>query len=262
MERGFKVFFLTRGRKFINKSIPSSRIVTLKACNKAVLRKLINSKMIDVVVHTATMYESFGVTDSQLTAVNYKLPVEIVQSLTSTNVKSFINIDTTLHRGVNGYAKSKYKTSKYLLGISNRKPGLIKNLKTPMHFGMNGDFFQKIIKELSETVKLEMTSCEDSRSFIHYVDLVNAIIKLIVVGSTYQIRRSKFMAAGNEFMSLKKLILKISIGMRSKCIICFGALKSRAFEGCEDRISINSLKLLGWSPKKSINEYIDELIYE
>jgi nucleoside-diphosphate-sugar epimerase len=127
----------------------------------------------DIMLHLATCYGRKNETPEEIFKANVTFPEEILKELKS-NIKLWINIDTSLPSEVNHYALSKFN----FLEILKKAPRFnILNLKLQQLYGPNdGTFINFLIDSIIKKVpSIDMTKGTQLRDFIYIEDAVSAI---------------------------------------------------------------------------------------
>ena len=167
IEKGHHVYAL-KGNNLAKATILSEKKIQTFQSIKELNDSLISGEIkIDVVIHAATKYGINKEKRNHLLRANYKLPLELYEVAKKMDVKSFINLDTSLPKYLNYYAKTKYFFRKYAQRNLHKTNLKFLNIRMHQVFGFNNDannFSNLIIRDCFKGVKqIDITLGEQER---------------------------------------------------------------------------------------------------
>jgi len=207
----------------------------------------------DIIIHTACVYGRSNETLSEHYSVNLNLGLILLQSLMKTNVGcKFINCGTSLPVHTNNYSYTKNLFSFCAREIINYNQKLeIVELELEHFYGpmdSNSKFPTMLIRNLiAQVPKIDLTSGNASRNFIHVSDVCTAIS--ILTNTDFTPSRYQKYTIGSDrdikISNLAKILKKLTC---SKTILNFGALPDRIGENYRVRKHIPIKGPPGWKP--------------
>jgi len=225
---------------------------------------------IDIVVHTATCYGRSGEATSEVFTANTAFPLHLLERAISFNTDTFINTDTffntdtILYSYLNAYSLSKKQFSEWGKQLSADKQIRFLNIRLEHMYGP-GDHASKFTTWIAEqctknTPTIELTAGQQMRDFIYIDDVVEAYRCLLQKSADINpgfLEMGLGSGASVRVRDFVELVHRIS---RSSSKLHFGALPYREYELMESRADIEYLKLLGWLPKRKLEDGVFAMI--
>lgn len=183
----------------------------------------------DIVVHTATVYESVKKLP-EILDVNLLLPLKLLE-LTSLNAKPrWIVAGTALPEQLNMYSLTKNQFSQWGNLFSTHNAITFINLRLESFYGPNSPdhyFISSVIKKLRNNESIDLTSGTQHRDFVYIddvVDIVNKCISLPVEGFI------DIPVGTGDSPSIREVVLFLKNALRSRAELRWGAIPSRKNE--------------------------------
>jgi nucleoside-diphosphate-sugar epimerase len=235
----------------------------------------------DYVIHLA--YKKSGRLVNQefreLYDQNIALSLNVIEaSLANQNIKGFIFLgscdeygvvekpflELSQERPINSYGLSKLAVTKILQGLFQAQnfPATILRPSIVYGPGQGVDMFvPSIISCLLAQKEFPMTFGEQLRDFIYIDDLVDAIIYVMLTGARAY---GSAINIGSGVSYLLKDVANLIAGMigeSASSLIQMGAMNYRINEAMEYSVNIDLAgKLLGWTPRVSLNSGLESTI--
>lgn len=261
--------------KIIGMEYSLDNLFRVKACGFKIyssetdLERIFTENKIFTIIHAATVYRRDNtVSIDKLIKTNILLPTNLYELADKHNCKLFINTDTFFndpesnYNYLPDYTLSKKHVLEWLKLITNRCK--LVNMKL-FHMYGSDDASNKFIPQIISSLKnnlpfLDVTPGEQTRDFIYIDDVVSAyqvvIRKYLQLHGTYH----SFQVATNNSVSIKELILHLKVITGSSTILNFGAIPYRENELMKSKADNSTLCALGWKPKYTIKEGLQEII--
>ncbi|MFC2443319.1 MAG: NAD-dependent epimerase/dehydratase family protein, partial [Capnocytophaga ochracea] len=180
---------------------------------------------------------------------------------------TFFNTGTLLYKYLNYYALSKKQFEEWLQLASDKIQ--VVNLKLEHMFGEqdgNDKFTSWILNELQQEKNIiPLTAGTQKRDFIYIDDVVSAY--LTCLEQAPQLKDFNDIEVGTgvltpvkTFVILVKEVLEKLKGKPIKTQLNFGALPYREGEIMEPQVDNSRLCSLGWQPKRSLEENIEQFV--
>lgn len=219
----------------------------------------------NIVIHTACNYGRNSESTLEIFEANYIFGLIILDSFKSLGIKvHFINIGTVLNPDISEYAFSKVQFSnfgKYISTETNLDIRFI-NILLQHIYGPNDDiskFSTYIINSCYFNVnELNLTAGEQIRDFIFIEDAVSAI--KTVINKIDQISFNEIEVGSGEEIKIRDFVKSVQKITGSNIKINFGALQYRKNEVMYSVANIKQLNKLGWIPKYSLAQGIEQTI--
>jgi len=236
----------------LNDTLNKINLVELEGIN---FIEYFKTHQIDCILHCATNYGRLEKNPIDTIEANLVLPLKILYAASNSNVKSFINTDTILDKGINHYSLSKKQFHSWLESYSNDL--ICINVALEHFYGPGDDpskFVTMILKEmLNNSEKINLTAGEQKRDFIFIDDVVNAFIVIIKHISTHKKGFYEYEVGSGSSIKIKFLVELIK--ELSECEVTklnFGAIVYRLNEVMTSSVDISQLLELGWKPQHTL----------
>lgn len=230
--------------------------------NEIDLADVFDSHQIDIIIHTATSYGRKGESLSSMVQSNLYFPLTILELALKKGIKYFINTDTALPKDLNNYTRSKKQFAEWLIAYSSQIN--ILNLELEYFYGPNDDsskFITYVLNELFSGKKhIDFTDATPLRDFIYIDDVLDAY--LLILKNIENINGLNTISIGSgKAVILKDLIIEIQALVNCHHVkLNFGALPMRENEIICSCADISFLNSLGWEPKYTFKEGIQQTI--
>ena len=233
------------------------------------MERIFTENKIFTIIHAATVYRRDNtVSIDKLIKTNILLPTNLCELADKHNCKLFINTDTFFNDPASNYTYlPDYTLSKKhvleWLKLIPKKCKLV-NMKLFHMYGSDdapNKFIPQIISSLKNNLPfLDVTLGEQTRDFIYIDDVVSAY--QVVIRKYSQLRGTyhSFQVATNNSISIKELLLHLKVITGSSTILNFGAIPYRENELMKSKADNSTLCALGWKPKYTIKEGLQESI--
>jgi len=231
------------------------------------LQKAFEEQYIDTIIHTACMYGRKGESIQQILKTNLMFGIKLLSTAIDFSTKYFLNTSTLLDKQINAYALSKKQFEEWLKLASNKIQ--VVNLKLELMFGEqdgNDKFTSWILNELQQEKNIiPLTAGTQKRDFIYIDDVVSAY--LTCLEQAPQLKDFNDIEVGTgvltpvkSFVTLVKNTLEKLKGSPIETQLNFGALPYREGEIMEPQVDNSRLCSLGWQPKRSLEENIEQFV--
>ena len=209
----------------------------------------------------------------QILETNLMFGIKLLNTSISFNSKSFFNTSTFFNIGalsykyLNYYALSKKQFEDWLQLASDKIQ--VVNLKLEHMFGEqdgNDKFTSWILNELQqEKPNIPLTAGSQKRDFIYIDDVVSAYLTCLEKAPQLKAFNDIEVGTGvltlvKTFVTLVKETLEKLKGRPIATELNFGALPYREGEIMEPQVDNSKLCSLGWQPKKSLEENIEQFV--
>ena len=233
------------------------------------MERIFIENKIFTIIHAATVYRRDNtVPIDKLIKTNILLPTNLYELADKYNCKLFINTDTFFNDPASNYTYladytlSKKHVLEWLKVITKRCK--LVNMKLFHMYGSDdvpNKFIPQIISSLKNNLPfLDVTLGEQTRDFIYIDDVVSAYQVVIRKYTELQDTYHSFQVATNKSVSIKELLLHLKDITGSSTILNFGAIPYRENELMNSKADNSTLCALGWKPKYSIKEGLQETI--
>lgn len=267
----FEVYILIRDMSksgYFN-SYHNITLIELKTYEQ--LEEVIIAVDFDIVIHLAAYQHSGdGVSEiSELIESNILLGTQILNAISKSDCKSFINIGTSwqhynsrVYNPVNLYAATKQAFQDILRYFSEEKKIRVITLKLFDTYG-TGDNRNKLVSYVIKSIKnnetLLLTKGEQKINLVHIDDVIAAIhisINRLMFGENR--KYEEFALAPEEPIKVADLVKLILVLTNSNIKVNYGYRKYRSREVFEPWIDYKLLP--GWKPQISLVDGLNELI--
>lgn len=225
---------------------------------------------IDVVIHTATIYDRNGEKASKLLNTNVLFPLKILETAILNNTKMFINTDSFIHKNnlgyeyLQGYALTKKHFLEWGKEFGTSKKIHFINLRLEHIYGPF-DSYTKFVPHVTKTclendTELNLTSGNQKRDFIHINDVISAYSLLITQKITDLPWFKEYELGTGEAVSVRDFVELIHRKSQSKTVLKFGALPYRENEIMDSKANNEELKKFGWINTISLEQGIEMML--
>ena len=227
---------------------------------------------IDVVIHTATMYDRNGESASQLLDANISFPLKLLETAISFQTKTFINTDSFIHKTnvgykhLAGYALTKKQFLEWGREFSLAEKIRFINVKLEHIYGSfdsDSKFSTYIIKScLNNITELHLTPGDQKRDFIHINDVISAYSLLLKLKMENFPWFKEYELGTGKTVTVQDFVETIHRKSQSKTILKFGAIPHRENEIMESKANIEELKKLGWKSEIDLEKGIELILLD
>ena len=258
INRGDEVVLLKRRSSSIKRIEKHLAAIKMYDLEDISLEEILLQNKIDTIIHFATSYGKNGESLSDITNVNVDFPSKLLDAALQTNVRCFINTDTSLPAEVNHYAFTKKQFLSYL----KSKADLINivNMVPEYFYGPRDDTWKlvtMIVQKLVQQVPvIEFTDGLQHRDFIYISDVVNAY--LTVLDNNEKLKGwNEFSVCSGQTVSIRELAERCKIVCNNTSTnLAFGALKNRQNDVLHSSGNNYGLRKLGWDVHIGLNDGI------
>lgn len=223
---------------------------------------------IDIIIHTATKYDRNGESATQLVDANISYPLKLMETAIAYQTKRFINTDSFIHKGNNGYKHlAAYSlTKKHFLDwgreFSFEEKIQFINVKLEHLYGSfdnENKFSSYILRScLNNVTELHLTPGDQKRDFIHINDVVSAYLLLLKQDDSPWFK--EYELGTGETATIRDFVEMIHRKSQSKTKLKFGAIPHRENEIMESKANNIELKKLGWRSEVNLEEGIEFIL--
>jgi nucleoside-diphosphate-sugar epimerase len=234
--------------------------------DKTGLEAVFSDQPIDVVIHTACCYGRNNEKTSTIVDTNVVFGLKLFEAADKFNADTFFNTDTLLQKHLNAYSLSKKHLVEWLKQLSG-KVRLI-NMKLEHMYGPADDvakFVPWVIAQLKQNKdKIELTEGKQKRDFIFITDVVSAYLAVLKWRNKLA-AFTEFDVGTGQLITLRRFVVELAEQYKNQnpennTMLDFGSVPYRENELMEITLDINPLKDIGWEPKFSFVEGINNLI--
>ena len=217
--------------------------------------------LIDVFIHTATLYGRNGEGHDDIFKTNRDLPLRLLETIQHKKI-TFINTDTSLTKGLNDYATSKKDFLDKALEVFDGE--YFFNLVLEQFYGPSDNSFLSFVKKsLGEGRSVELTDGLQKRDFVYVDDIVSAYEFVLLKASTLEKGFHSFPVGSGESLSVKEVVSLLCEEMqKDPGLLMWGSRPKRRGEPNELKADIEMLKNMGWKPRTTIKEGIKYLVHD
>ena len=261
VSKGYKVVVLKRSTSDMWRLKGFENTFKSYDIDQVPLRKAFEEQYIDTIIHTACVYGRKGESMQQILETNLMFGIELL------NTGTFFNTGTLLYKYLNYYALSKKQFEEWLQLASDKIQ--VVNLKLEHMFGEqdgNEKFTTWILNELKEEKPtIPLTAGLQKRDFIYIDDVVSAYLTCLEQAPQLKVFNDIEVGTGvltpvKTFVTLIKSTLEKLKGSPIETQLNFGALPYREGEIMEPQVDNSVLCSLGWQPKRSLEENIEQFV--
>ena len=261
VSKGYKVVALKRSTSDIWRLKGFENTFKSYNIDQVPLEKVFEEQPIDTIIHTACVYGRKGESMQQILETNLMFGIELL------NTGTFFNTGTLLYKYLNYYALSKKQFEEWLQLASDKIQ--VVNLKLEHMFGEqdgNDKFTSWILNELQQEKNIiPLTAGTQKRDFIYIDDVVSAYLTCLEQAPQLKAFNDIEVGTGvltpvKTFVTLVKNTLEKLKGSPIETQLNFGALPYREGEIMEPQVDNSMLCSLGWQPKRSLEENIEQFV--
>ena len=220
---------------------------------------------IDIIIHTATVYGRENKDIHHIIRSNLLLPVQLYELAESFNIPLFINTDSFFSKNssthLGNYVLSKRQVLEWLMQIQGKCK--IVNMIIYHQYGPmdSPDKFVTWILNLLKEHKsvIDLTKGTQQRDFIYIDDVVDAY-KCVCYNYDQLLSFSEFHVGSGISVSIKEFVEQLKFQIKSPSFLNWGILPYQDNEIMFSVADNQSLKKLGWLPRYSTKEGIEQLI--
>lgn len=221
---------------------------------------------IDTIINTATNYGRKDESFEEIFNSNLNIPLQLLHSATVSNIKNFINTDTTLNKYFNLYSFTKYQFFECGNFFSANYPIKFLNVKLDYFYGEKEDnerFLSYVINIcITNTLELKLTSGEQKRDFVYIDDVVNAYMVLIQNIENFPTKFIEFEVGTGKPISIKDAVNFIHENTHSRTKLLYGSEPLRDKELLYSSANTSALTSLGWICRYDFFAGIKKVIIE
>jgi nucleoside-diphosphate-sugar epimerase len=230
------------------------------------INSLFGEKQIDAIVHTAVDYGRKKPL-SAIIETNVLFPLRLIEIGIEHGIELFINTDTFFGKKqfnlkhLNNYTTSKRILERILESLSTTIK--IINLRLEHVYGENDAESKFVTSVLNQIIankpEILLTEGAQKRDFVYIADVVDAymcILKQNGLNNGYTL----FEVGTGKSISVKEFVSKIAEVANTGSMLKFGAIPTYSGEILDSFANIAPLKKIGWQPKYSIEEAIQNII--
>jgi nucleoside-diphosphate-sugar epimerase len=232
------------------------------------LEQAFEEQRIDCVIHTACHYGRNGDPISSIVESNLMFGLRVLDAALAHNTQTFINTDSFLPRELNTYSLSKKQLLDWLKQLSSKIQVI--NLKLEHMYGPKDDatkFMAWLIAQLKQNApEIKLTSGIQKRDFIYIDDVVTAFLS-VLENSSNLASYSEFEVGTGESIQVMTFVENIKklfeeLNGKRKTQLNFGVVPYRDGEIMEFKVDNLSLQQLGWYPKTTLEQGIEQTLKE
>lgn len=225
------------------------------------LEDLFDRINIDVVINTITCYGRAGESYEKMAEANTRFPYHVFELSNVSGSKLFLNAGTSLPSSLNDYAHSKAKFIDLAANYKSPKAKFVNiGLEHFYGFADNANKFTSYIFEGCVAGKeLNLTSGCQRRDFIHIDDVVSGFE--MVIGNFDRLKHGEYVSLGTGVApTIKEFVCELNQQCGSRAKLNFGAVDLRSGEVMESCADLSIMKSMGWSPRYSYIDGIQEVL--
>jgi len=232
------------------------------------LKLAYEEQQIDCVIHTACHYGRNGDPIIDVVESNLMLGLKVLDVSLVHNVKTFINADSFLTRDLNTYSLSKKQLVDWLKQLSNSIK--VVNLKIEHIYGPKDDatkLMAWIVSELEKNIpEINLTTGIQKRDFIYIDDVVSAFMCALESSGNFPDYYELEVGTGQSIEvkyfieNLKQVFDQLNGQTDSQ--LNFGVVPYRQGEIMEYKVDNRALRQLGWQPKVSLKQGLEQSLKE
>lgn len=232
--------------------------------DKTELKTIFKENIINIVIHTATLYGRNKESIEDMIQTNVIFPLKVISLSIDYKIELFINTDTILNKHINAYSLTKNHFIDWMSQFSHEIP--CANMKLDHFYGPNDKpvkFIAWLIEQFKNNVdSINLTEGSQMRDFIYIYDVVNAYDCIIRNRDKIcEGQINTFEVGTNIKTSVKDLVITLKNLMNNKKTkLNFGSIPYRANEVLEYEINTSALRSLGWKPKILLKQGLENIL--
>ena len=270
VNKGYKVVVLKRSTSDMWRLKGFEHTFKSYDIDRVPLQKVFEDQYIDTIIHTACVYGRKGESMQQILETNLMFGIELLNKGISFNTQTFFNTSSlyaTLSKCLNYYTLSKVQFDEWLKMASDKIQVL--NMKVELMFGeqdADNKLTSWILSQFKENkTEVNLTSGVQKRDFIYIDDIVSAYTTCLDNISILKSFNDIDVATGRltsirDFIELIKDSYEKITNKKLSTSLNFGALPDREGELMEPQVDNSRLCSLGWQPKRSLEENIEQFV--
>ena len=232
------------------------------------LEDVFKNDKIDIIIHTATVYQKINDTYERLIKTNILLPVQLLEFANKYNTKIFLNTDTFYNQTQSKYSYLSHYTlsKKQCVDWLNEIKGNCKlvNVKLFHVYGPN-DRIEKFVPSLittliKDTQEIDLTGGKQKRDFIFVSDVVDAYACVLDSFQAGERIKTEYEVGSSHPISIRDFIVLSKKLTNSNTKLNFNILEYRANEIMHSKANNKELIKLGWKQKVGLEAGILNLI--
>jgi CDP-paratose synthetase len=237
--------------------------------NDTVLETVFKENDFYAVIHVATIYRRQSEPIFDLLNTNINLPVQLLELSGKHNVNLFLNTDSFFNNPkysysyLSDYTLSKKHSLEWIKLLASSSSCKVVNMKVFHMFGENdapGKFIPFLIDKIkSNEISLDLTPGTQTRDFIYVKDVVTAFECVLNSFSALKEYQEFEVGTGVSY-TVKDLAILIKEITNSNTQLNFGGIPFRDGEIMESKVGNIELNRLGWKPKYSLINALNDFI--
>jgi nucleoside-diphosphate-sugar epimerase len=237
--------------------------------NDTVLETVFKENDFYAVIHVATIYRRQSEPIFDLLNTNINLPVQLLELSGKYNVNLFLNTDSFFNNPkysysyLSDYTLSKKHSLEWIKLLASSSSCKVVNMKVFHMFGENdapGKFIPFLIDKIkSNEISLDLTPGTQTRDFIYVKDVVTAFECVLNSFSALKEYQEFEVGTGVSY-TVKDLAILIKEITNSNTQLNFGGIPFRDGEIMESKVGNIELNRLGWKPKYSLINALNDFI--
>ena len=220
----------------------------------------------NVFVHLACCYGRNGESESEMIQSNLMLGMTMLEASSKLGYPiQFINTDTCLQRNLNSYSLSKAQFVDWGKLLANHEDSLLTfiNVRLQQFYGPGDDRSKlpsHIVHSCFKNIKdLKLTNGNQLRDFIYVNDVLSAYLAIIDNLENFNSFTEVQLGTGKA-ISVREFVETAHRLTKSSTNLLFGVIPLRRNEPKECVADPKLMQSLGWSPKFSLVDGLEEMI--
>ena len=260
---GYSVVLLKRSFSSVQRVEAVLPTIRSYDIDRVQLAQVFAENRIDMIIHCATNYGRRFVPPSEIIRANLILPLDLLQLADIHHVRTFINTDTILDKGVNYYSLSKSQFVDWLRLFSKSISCI--NVALEHFYGPFDDsskFVSNILIQLLKRVEtIDLTLGTQRRDFIYIDDVADAFCRVMEFCGHGDPGFFHFEVGTGQTVTVRKFVeLAKELTGNTVTRLNFGALPFRPNEIMKSRVDISALTRLGWTAKTNLRMGLEKTI--
>ncbi len=256
LEGGHRVSLLLRPTSRLDRLIGREARFELGRCGSdEEIETFIRCVEPDAVIHTACAYGRQGESLVQISDVNLRFGLVILQALLGAKSQvTFINTGTILEANVSPYALTKHQFSQWGATLASQASHQLRFINVQLqHMYGPGDDPSKFATHVLNACRrnqpsIKLTAGEQRRDFIYIDDVVSAYSILIEQSS--KLADVVDIEVGSGYATtIREFVQTVHALTASHTELQFGEMPYRPNEPMQLQADISHMKALGWQPK-------------
>lgn len=253
-----KIFILSRNKS--NIQVFSDKNIKVLTYDQEDLRDNLKNLNLDIVIHTACLYETAKSTVEEILSANLVLPIHLLEIAIEIGVKTWINTSTSLSQYTNTYGLSKYQFSQWGKYLADKKMINFYDLKLESFYGnhqKNSFFIPYLVENLRKNKEIKLSLGTQKRDFISVIDVISVYEKVLKLKEEgyYMIPVGTGISP-----SIREVALYLKDVVGSSSYLHFGAIPQRENEEdscCDIRIleKLGMCSFVEW--KSGLREFVE-----